>query len=267
MILGIDIGGTNTRLVLYDCEDFRVLDKILSSQKNIEGLSGRINRIVESYGINAIGIGIAGWVKDGRIIKTPNINGTIKFDLTAPYILENDANCFAYGFYKLLADSKIKNIVCITVGTGIGCGIVIDGKIYRGKGLAGELAHIVIEKGRICSCGGRGHLESYFSGWSLEEQFKKPIKEVMRENIEEFYRLREVDIFIKSIANLILVLDPNAIVFGGGIGMNFDKKVVEEMLRDYILPEFDTEVIILKDEDMVAKGAIFLAKETFYWLI
>lgn len=51
MILGIDIGGTNTRLVLYDCEDFRVLDKILSSQKNIEGLSGRINRIVESYGI------------------------------------------------------------------------------------------------------------------------------------------------------------------------------------------------------------------------
>lgn len=265
MILGVDIGGTKTEFILYDLKDFKVLEKFKSSQENIEGLSSRVNKLVKSYNINAIGVGVAGWVRDGKVIKIPNIGSSIvKFNFTVPYLLENDANCFAYGVYTLLGkkiNSKIKNIVGITVGTGIGCGIVIDGKIYRGRGLAGELAHITVEGEKNCSCGGMGHLESYFSGWSLERQFEKPVKEVMEENIEEFYESREFDIFVKSIANLITILDPDAIVFGGGIGRNFSKKNIKERLRGYILPEVDTEVIIFKDEDVVAKGAIFLAKD------
>ncbi|HIH78237.1 MAG TPA: ROK family protein [Halobacteria archaeon] len=265
MILGVDIGGTKTMFVLYDHESFKVLDTIRSSQENLNILSDKINKIVESYNIKAIGIGIAGWVRNGILLKTPNIkDGSIRLNLTVPYILENDANCFAYGVYNILAkkdESNIRNIVGITVGTGIGCGIVIDGKIYRGKGLAGELAHITVEGEKNCSCGGKGHLESYFSGWSLEERFKKPVKEVMEENIEGFYESREFDIFVKSIANLVMIIDPDVIVFGGSIGMRFNKKIVEERLKSYILPEFDTKVILFIDEDVVAKGAIFLAKE------
>lgn len=268
MILGVDIGGTKTRFVLYDRHDFKVLGKIRSSRENIEWISGKIDKLVESYNIDVVGIGIAGWVKDGIVLKTPNIktkNDNIGFNLTVPYVLENDANCFAYGVYNLLAKkdiNKIRNIVGITVGTGIGCGIIINGKIYNGRGLAGELAHITVGGRKNCSCGGKGHLESYFSGWALERQFKRPVKDIMEGLAKEFYELPGFDTFIKGVSNLVTILNPDAIIFSGGIGMNFDKDIVEARLKDYILPEFDTEVMILKDEYIVAKGSAFLAEET-----
>jgi predicted NBD/HSP70 family sugar kinase len=267
MILGVDMGGTKIELIIYDGEKFDFLEKFPSNKENLRDLPERVDKLVRSYEIEALGIGIAAWIREEKIIKAPNLNvAYLNFNFSVPYIIENDANCFAYGEYKEHEDEGVKNLVGITIGTGIGGGLIINGEIYRGRGLAGEIAHTTVfskEEEERCSCGRTGHLETHFSGWHIEKRFGRDAKTLMREKEELIYNIEGFKILARSIANLSLILDPDLVVFGGGIGRNLNADRIKEAIKIYLLPEFEPKISISKKEYVGAKGAALLAQKRF----
>ena len=145
------------------------------------------NRELEKTDIAGIGIGVPGFVnKDGVVHNLTNIGGWRNFPLKAkmqkrskiPTAIDNDANVMGLAEAMFGAAKKIKNAVCITLGTGVGGAIIIDGRLYRGQNFfAGELGHMPINKvGPRCRCGGLGCLEVYVGNNYLVKNFVKKIK-------------------------------------------------------------------------------------------
>ncbi len=172
----------------------------------IQNLSGFIEENFSSA--EAVGVGIAVWFVDGKPVKAPNLPFIPDMKLDIPLIVDNDANCFAYFAAKTL---NFRYLLAVTVGTGIGGGIIVDGEVYRGRGAAGEIGHTFVGGNKKCRCGGEGHLESYFGGWALEDA---------RELIESgrIYDRTEFVLFCQSLANAVMLLNPEAIALGGRMG-------------------------------------------------
>lgn len=253
MILGIDIGGSYTDMLLFDGKKFSHYSTFITSLKNIKE---KIDEVIHEREIDFIGIGIAAWFRKGEIVNAPNLPFK-KFNLhiNLPYIIENDANCFAYGASKILNEN---DMIGITVGTGIGMGIIVGGKIYRGGGIAGELGHTIIGGNEKCVCGGKGHLECYFSGWSIKKRYGKEGRELF---IEGKFPYDENFInFCKSIANAILLFDLPVVAIGGRIGGRLDKEKMNK-IYDFLPSHFKPEIKLIKDDFMVAKGACYLTEE------
>jgi glucokinase len=190
--IGIDIGGTNTKIILAT-EDGRVL---LSQKfptlaasgagserfedvliKNIRDFLNDENTgtIISNEKIAGIGIGVAGIIdrKYGKIVKSPNIASAdglpireiIEKEFSLPVIVENDANAYAYGERWIGAGRQIDSFVVLTLGTGLGGGHIYKGELYEGPF---EVGHVIIEpQGRFCPCGSHGCLESYASGRAI----------------------------------------------------------------------------------------------------
>ncbi|HDN83379.1 MAG TPA: ROK family protein [Candidatus Altiarchaeales archaeon] len=253
-VIGVDIGGTNIDIVLLDSE-FKHLANF-STHEHFKNFNEILENFVSRFKAKAVGVGAAIWLKEGKIVKAPNLPSKLELELSVPTILENDANCFAFFAYKTLG---FQNLLGITIGTGVGSGIIVDGKIYRGSGLAGEIGHWTVNGKEKCSCGGSGHLESYFSGWALERRYGKSVKELMKIDKDFIYSLNEFDLLCKAVANSAMLLDPLAIVFGGRIGMNLSLEKLKARIYRYLMHGFSPEIKILKDELAVAKGACFLA--------
>jgi len=249
MILGVDVGGTNIDIVRFDGKFEHVAT--YPTRDCISNLNGILNELIDRYKAEAVGIGFAGWIRGGKVVKAPNIQEKFEVDIKVPFILENDANCFA-----LFASKKFgfRDVLGVTVGTGIGSGIVIDGKIHRGLGLAGEIGHWFVGGEEHCSCGGRGHLECYFGGWSLSKG-KKPEDLVESGKI---YELKGFEIFCIALANAITLLDPEGVVVGGRIGGSLDERRLESSVYRYLMSEFRPKIKILKDPLAVAKGACMI---------
>ncbi len=185
--IGVDIGGTKINVGLFDETEKRLVDSKKEYIKNIQGLpeyiKGAIEELASSHGVSATeivfcGVGIPGTVsEDGkRILKAPNIailseNPAEELEsvLDIPVGMIQDSRAAAWGEY-LVCEEKPKTLVCITLGTGIGTGIVLDGAIYHGAlGAAGEMGHLPIrEGGRACGCGKSGCLEKYCAGGGLD---------------------------------------------------------------------------------------------------
>ena len=252
MILGLDIGGSYTDFVLME-KKFKRLATIPTDLQEIKEM---IKDIMKKYDIEKIGIGIAAWIRNGKILNAPNLPFK-KFNLkiNVPFIMENDANCFAFGASRILNE---ENLIGITVGTGIGMGIVIDGEIFKGNGIAGELGHTIVGKRKKCVCGGIGHLECYFSGWSIKKRYGKEAKELFERN--EFPYDENFDLFCRSIANAILLFDLPVVAIGGRIGGRLKKRELDRV-KKYLPPHFKANIKIIKDDLMVAKGACLLAEE------
>ncbi len=258
-ILGIDIGGTNVDVVVYD-GSFRHVETKPTSEVFPE-FSTYLSELIEKTGAKAVGVGAAVWLRGkGRIPKpvfAPNLQGFEQLEKLSALsttgisvVLENDANCFAlYASHVLEA----KDVFGVTVGTGVGSGIVVNGKIYRGNGMAGEVGHVsVCENGRICGCGERGHLEAYFGGRAFEYE-GKDAKELVESGA--IYATDGFRYFCMAIANAIRLLDPEVVALGGRIGMNLDTEIVKDCVYSY-LPEFyDVRIEAVRDELAVAKGA------------
>jgi len=254
-ILGVDIGGTNIDVVVLEQGDFNHIATYPTPQY-IHKLDEMLKELIEQFNVSAVGFGIAAWIRKNKIIKTPNLpKVSLKFDLNVPIILENDANCFTFYFANKF---NYNNVIGITIGTGVGSGIVMDGKIIRGLGLAGEIGHWFVGGEARCTCGGRGHLESYFGGWSIREQFGKDAIELFKNN--EIYKIEGFKKLCIAVANAIALLDPEAVVFGGRIGGNMDRDVLKKEIYKYLMDEFRPEILTLKDPLAVAKGACLLAK-------
>ncbi len=181
-VLGIDIGGTNTAFGLVD-GDGRLLFEATVPTESDNGpatLMGEIHRLVEQFkrqnaAVTIAGIGIGAPNANfytGHIENPPNLSwgttdmaGLVRDIFHLPVYLTNDANASAIGEMLFGSARGMEHFIVITLGTGLGSGVVVDGKlVYGSNGLAGELGHNCIDfHGRHCACGNRGCLETYVS--------------------------------------------------------------------------------------------------------
>jgi glucokinase len=186
--IGLDLGGTNLRAAAID-ESGRVLEKVAGGTNYSEGREPLVADMVSSIqklrgslgsnGLRGIGVVVPGFIhlKDGVIGNSNNlvclegfpIRDRLETELDAPVILENDANAAALGEKWMGAGREVNDLVLLTLGTGIGGGIISGGKVLHGYlGMAGELGHItVVPNGNPCGCGNRGCVEKHASAQAI----------------------------------------------------------------------------------------------------
>ncbi|MBE7034475.1 MAG: ROK family protein [Ruminococcaceae bacterium] len=261
MYIGIDIGGMSIKAGIVN-ENGDILAKCaVPTPKNdnkvmLEAMLEAIEKAMAEAGvkkedIEAIGIGNPGVVdrEKGVLVEAVNIGYTDlpvreflqKHIGPVPVMVENDANCAALGEYYKAENSK--NFVFITLGTGVGGGIIINGKLFTGaNGAAGELGHIVTHfEGRACSCGRRGCWETYASVTGLiktteehrheikgiapnEEISGRTVFDLARKGDKDAERVR--DMWIEEVAigivDMVNIFQPDCILIGGAISKEGD---------------------------------------------
>lgn len=279
MYIGIDLGGTGIKIGLVN-EEGKILHKDSCPTRANEGYVAIAEDMAKLIGavlkdtntdvseIKSIGIGVPGAVdnKKGEVIYTPNINmksaplaKELKKYYDLPVNLGNDADCAALGELSALNDPSIKQFIAITLGTGVGGGIIIDGKIFSGSNsVAGELGHMVISmNGEKCGCGRKGCWEAYASATAIIRETKRAIeknpdsllariaKEEGEVNGKTVFDAAQsgdevakevVDNYIQAISeglvNIINIFQPQAIVIGGGISKQGDNILIP--IKEYV---------------------------------
>ena len=182
--IGVDIGGTKIKFGVLDDSNELIYKDIIptiteSKEKLIESIVEKCKEITSKYSIVGIGVGVPGLIQNGKVsaVNLPFDNTDIVAELkkyfNLPIQLSNDANCAALAEATCGEGAKYSNVVMISLGTGIGGGIIINNKIYEGIGSAGEIGHIIIEQnGRKCPCGQSGCFERYASAKALMDDAK-----------------------------------------------------------------------------------------------
>lgn len=260
--IGIDVGGTKVLGGVVD-EAGKVLATARKDTPRQGGsaltktIAGVAKELLVNYKVSSIGVSAAGFVSSDRktMLATPNIadwNGVnLDYELTQliglPVIIENDANAAAWGEAKFGAGRHQDHMMMLTVGTGIGGGIVVNGALYRGAfGIAAEFGHIrVVPDGHLCGCGARGCFEQYASGNALLRHAREAISaspEIARNLLSRgdgtvagltgagiTEAARDGDPVALAafnttgqwlgagIASLCVILDPACVVIGGGV--------------------------------------------------
>lgn len=201
LLCGVDIGGTKCAITLVE-KTGQIRDKIntcahatANEEECVKLVAELINEIVKRNNLKetdllGIGLGCAGHIRfrDGVIITTSNLKGFKNYPLRdalqkyfkVPVILDNDANAQAFGEFKFGAGKGYNDMIFLTISTGIGAGIIINKKLYRGvTGTAGEFGHTIVEPGSelTCSCGNKGCLMACACGMALPFLFEKKLKE------------------------------------------------------------------------------------------
>lgn len=190
--IGIDIGGTKVLGGVVDVDGTILATHRKSTPKEggaalTKTIADVAKVLLKDYPATAIGVSAAGFVSSDRetMLATPNISGwngvNLKEEIgklvSLPIVIENDANAAAWGEAQYGAGKNQSQMMMITVGTGIGGGAVIDGKLHRGAyGVAAEFGHLrVVPEGHICGCGARGCFEQYASGNALMRHVREAI--------------------------------------------------------------------------------------------
>lgn len=248
--LGVDIGGTDTKIGLVDVHQKLIASTVMPTgaqrpaQEIIKEIGEKAAALLEEQKIPmdqcvGAGIGVPGTVdrKHGIVRYSNNIhwdNVKLKEEigkyLPLPVQIANDADCAAFGEAIAGAGRECQDVVMITLGTGVGGGIILDGEIYEGRGIGGsELGHmVIIENGEPCTCGRRGCLEAYVSASALKREAKRASgKEMQPEEIfaaaaQGDAAMKEVvDTYIRrlgsGIVNLVNIFRPQLVLLGGGI--------------------------------------------------
>ena len=267
--IGVDLGGTKTESVLLD-EHLNILERkrVPTPQNNYEEIISNISSLVLDISANlsdfSLGICIPGAIKQNGLIKNSNtqclIGKSFKEDLEnqlgKKISIENDANCFAMTEAKMGTAREFSVVFGVIMGTGVGGGIVIDGKLHSGRNaIGGEWGHHILHhNGVSCYCGKNGCVETYISGPALEKQWTQltgktqSIPEILQ-NIDskagEKWKDQFLENFGSGLANVIDILDPDVIVLGGGLS-NIDflytegkQSVYTKVFSDYV----DTPII------------------------
>ncbi len=300
MYIGIDIGGTNVKYGVVD-ENCKIYEKhtIVTEKSSDVALMGALAEICislkEKYNIKGIGIGAPGYVdsKNGIFQRADNLpfNNTDAGKLVGekaglPVYIGNDANCAALGEYY--GGGKVAdNMVMITLGTGVGGGIVIGGKLYTGtNGLAGEMGHMtIIMDGKKCPCGKHGCYEKYASVTALMQQandaiaanpdgmmakeLKEKSEEVSGRNLFAFAdkgyddAVMILDNYTRYVANglenIVDIFQPDEIVLAGGI--TNDEEILMNSLNKSFSKRCKVRVSCLKnDAGLVGAAALAFGK-------
>jgi predicted NBD/HSP70 family sugar kinase len=182
LTIGVDVGGTKIAAGVVD-ETGTILARTrvptpADPQWAVGAIADAVKELRAEYNVTAVGVGAPGYIDRNRstVIMAPNINweneplkARIEDLVDLPTVIENDANAAAWGEFRFGAAVAHEDMIMITVGTGIGGGIVIDGRMHRGSfGVAGEIGHLnMVPDGLPCGCGGKGCWEQYASGRAL----------------------------------------------------------------------------------------------------
>jgi len=184
LVIGVDIGGTKVAAAVVDeagvmIEKLRVDTPVNTPGAVNDAIADLVWKLREKHEVEAVGMGAPGFVSADRstVLFTPNLSwraeplgAEMTERLKLPTVVENDANCAAWAEVRFGAARGERNVVALTIGTGIGGGIILDGQLVRGEfGIAAEIGHmnVVIEGGLRCGCGNRGCWEQYGSGRAL----------------------------------------------------------------------------------------------------
>lgn len=263
--IGIDVGGTNIKIMIMDVSNKVVAKTKIPTNAELgyecisDNIIETVNGLFEKENIEkpkvlAVGMGLPGTVdkKEKKTIclaklRWDGFNPAEKIGnyFSAPYFIENDANINALGEY-IFGTSGKKNLVLLTLGTGVGGGVIVNGQIFGGSSnMAGEFGHMTVqtEGGHICLCGKRGHLEAYCSGTALERESLEMMKH-RRNTILHQYMKENGGIYDNSmiprgvqaedalcceiwdrftyylavgVSNVMMLFNPEVIVIGGGI--------------------------------------------------
>lgn len=247
---GFDLGGTQLKYGLIDGEGALVFKDKTPSPGSIGDLMGLIGdiwkklRAKHGARLASAGFGFAGFfsLKDQKILHSPNYPSLDGFALVpalekaldAPFRIDNDANMAAYGEWKHGAGRDAHSLVLLTIGTGVGSGLILDGKLWQGRcGFAGEIGHITVNSGPtslLCNCGNHGCLETEVSAPKIVRNYVNMVGRGEGLTAEDVYnRAKQGDAAaIESFADcgyylgiglgiVINLLNPGMILLGGGV--------------------------------------------------
>lgn len=295
-VIGVDIGPRLTRIALSDLlghlsniETFQYDNQ--RENELLNTLIEKIEAIKEDRNILGIGIGVPGLVDSlsGEVKTSPNlgwkdfnISGPIKDRFRLPVVVENNVKAMAIGEKWFGKGKKINNFILIYISLGIGSGIIIDGRLYKGANNgAGEIGHTVVsEDGEICNCGKRGCLETFASARSIVKSYKgvssdedKDIDEI-KSAIEKGDK-NALDIVERAgyylgigISNLVNILDPEMIILAGRVtrlGRALIKPM-EEALKSRLFSAQNIKIELSElGKEIGLYGASALALQKFFY--
>lgn len=258
--IGVDIGGTKVSAGVVD-DAGEIIDRELRATpghdvaETEEIIVDVVTALAARHEVVAVGVGAAGWIANDHatVLFSPHLawrdeplHAALFERIGLPLVVENDANAAAWAEYRYGAAKGQRVVVCVTLGTGIGGGLVVDGNLYRGAfGIACEYGHTtLVPDGRRCACGNRGCWEMYASGRALARDARELAEEspMAAERLLELARVSgelsgpvvtaaaaEGDPAAEAIctsmgrwlgrglANLAAILDPSIFVIGGGV--------------------------------------------------
>ena len=267
--VGIDLGGTKIEGICIDQNNSVIQRKRIPTNQQkgyshiVDSIVSLVRDITKQIDDYSIGICTPGAIsKKTGLIKNSNtqcligkpLREDLEKSLGRKIKMENDANCFAMAEAVLGSGIGYPMVFGVIMGTGVGGGIVIDGKIHHGRtNIAGEWGHHILhQNGNQCYCGKRGCVETYISGPALEKRWtditgrKEPLSEIIdNSELNLQWKQEFLDNFGISLANVIDILDPDVIVLGGGLS-NIDflysegqKSVYRNVFSDIV----DTPII------------------------
>lgn len=318
IFVGVDFGGTKLLAGVFDPQ-LRLIgtEKISTkSERGVDAVLDRIARVVREAvddcdfdlkQVRGIGIGAAGAVDPvaGKVLFAPNLpkweNIPLKKELekrlSVPVFVENDCNACTLGVQEKQLKGKYRDVIGIFIGTGIGGGLMLDGKLHGGaSGSAGEIGHMVIEASseQKCGCGNRGCFEALASRTAMFRQIKDAVKkgektlltDMLGPDLDDMRSgdlrkaIRKGDKFVSKIvadaafytgiavANLINIFNPNVVVLGGGVIDALEDEmlsIIVEVAQDYAMPSLGkaAEIIAAEDADHVGiiGGAVLAKRE------
>lgn len=270
--VGVDIGGTNVKLALVDRGGAVIAKKIIPTGQAVRRrnlylrLKEAIERMMQRDNISwqrvkGIGIGVPGLLNSdsGRVFFAPNLDWKnvnlveeLKQIFNVPIAIQNDANVAVLGEAWKGAGTGVNNIVMLTIGTGVGSGVVINGRLYAGQGVASEIGHMVIDpRGPNCSCGSSGCMEALVAAPAIKKRaLEKGIGDKRLVGIKEIFSRAEagerkaLEVISTSaeylgigIANVINIFNPEVVIVGGGVakGGNLLMKPAVAVAKRYSL--------------------------------
>lgn len=240
-VIGVDVGGTSIRSGLVTLGG-KIISRVKIKTETKKGQKTVINNIVKAIkpflenDVTVIGLGVPGIIdiKKGIVnhspnmpLKNTNLGKIIEKRIGKAVRVENDANCFTLAETRYGAAQNKRNVIGLTIGTGIGSGLIIKGELYHGKGSGAELGHMTINyKGPNARCGNHGCIESYVSIRGILSRAKglsiKDPKELFdfaeQGNKKAIKVWKETGFYLGvAIANFVNIFDPDVIVIGGNI--------------------------------------------------
>ncbi|MEJ7617509.1 MAG: ROK family protein [Pyrinomonadaceae bacterium] len=308
-VIAADVGGTNLRAAVIN-ESGQVLERFKQHTPKTETPVEMIGAFVsaarelmerqsvrEHAHIRGMAIAVPATVdvKQGVVMRAPNVpsldglrlTAALEQELSLPVIIENDANAAAVGEMWQGAARNQRTIICLTLGTGVGGGIILDGELWRGAdGTAGEIGHLIVEPvGYPCPCGGRGCLEVYGSATAIVRMAREmrprypnsTIHTIEDLSAEKLYKLglagdelarevfRRVGFYLGvGLTSLINLLNPEMIVIGGGAAAGwelFDDHMREQIAsRAFAVPARRAKIVRAEcDDNAGLLGAAHLA--------